>query len=230
MPQEVYKNRFQAVLFDMDGTLADTDMVLVLSYLDLFNKYRPDYKPTIKELVYLSGPALIDTMKASFPKTDPNLLVAEFKEVSKKYYERYMVGFPHTQEMLDTIKARGVKVGIVTSKIRSATDEAVHLLGLDGYFDFIVGLDEVKRPKPDPEGLNRGMAYFGVKPENTLFVGDTVYDYEVAKRAGTSVCLVTWNLRELPMDAHADFYIRDYRELVEVVIDGKQERRDLNYR
>ena len=214
-------NRFKVVLFDMDGTLADTDLMLVLSYVSLFEHFRPDYKPTLKELTYFSGPALTDTLKRVFPDVDPTESLKEFKRISIANYEKYVVGFPHTKPMLDELKNHGIKVGIVTSKLRPATNFTLRLIGLEDYFDFIVGLDEVALPKPDPEGIYKAMHFFGVSPKDVLYVGDTIFDFEAARRAGTKVCLVTWNLRQLPTNIKADYYINDYNELPEVAIHGK---------
>lgn len=213
--------KFKAVLFDMDGTLADTDLVIVCTYLELFKKYRPNYRPTLKQLVYFSGPALTDVLKEYFPGISQDQLLDTFRMVSTGFYEKYVSGYPHTQEMLEALRAAGVKTGIVTNKLRSGTDFTLGLIKLEKYFDFIVGLDEVKNPKPDPEGIYKCADHFGIKPEDILYVGDTIYDYEVAKRAGTKVCLVTWNLREIPADAKPDYYIKDYLELSEVVLNGK---------
>ena len=60
-------NKFELVLFDLDGTLIDTDKLIFMSYRHVFNKYRPDYKLTFEEVISFLGPTLMDTFKVYFP-------------------------------------------------------------------------------------------------------------------------------------------------------------------
>ena len=88
------------------------------------------------------------------------------------------------------LKARGIRLGIVSTK-RSDTLEAIlENRGVLGELDLIIGSDRVKRHKPDPEGLLAAMSRLGAGPEETLFCGDTVLDAGAAQNAGTEFAAV----------------------------------------
>jgi prephenate dehydrogenase len=69
-------NKFELVLFDLDGTLIDTDKLIFMSYRHVFNKYRPDYKLTFEEVINFLGPTLMDTFKVYFPNENHDEMIA----------------------------------------------------------------------------------------------------------------------------------------------------------
>lgn len=208
---------YQVVLFDMDGTIADTDVMIVASFLELMDLYRPDYKPNLRELVYISGPPITETLKRFFPEMDQAFILKEYQTRSKKFYARYVQAFPQTREILLKLKALGLRLGVVTSKMRASTLETLHLIGLSDLFELIIALDDVKAPKPNPEGILKALDYFAVSPKEVLYVGDTVTDDETSDRAGVDGCLVTWTLRTLPSITKAKYRIHTFPELMEVI-------------
>ncbi len=212
---------YDVVLFDMDGTLVDTDLMLVETSMELFRKYRPGYKISLTTLVGFSGPPIEETLHAYFPTQNAVELVEEYKRLSSRYYNDDAMLFPHTIEALDHLVKMGVRLGIVTNKHRQRTLETLELLGISKYFEFIIGYDDVKKPKPDPEGINKCLAYFKVSRERVLFIGDTIYDYAVARGAGVDVALAAWTLRRFSADVKPDIWLDDYSQLAEVVQHGK---------
>ncbi len=100
------------------------------------------------------------------------------------------LGWPAPDQLLRELKARGIGLGIVSTK-RSDTLEAIlENRGVLGELDLIIGSDRVKRHKPDPEGLLAAMSRLGAGPEETLFCGDTVLDAGAAQNAGTEFAAV----------------------------------------
>jgi HAD superfamily hydrolase (TIGR01509 family) len=84
--------------------------------------------------------------------------------------------------------------------------------GLEGYFDIVVCALDVKNPKPHPESLIKIVEYFGIKPSQAIYVGDSVLDEMAAKAAG--IPLVAYNNRDLS----ADYHIKNLKELEEMLI------------
>jgi pyrophosphatase PpaX len=84
-------------------------------------------------------------------------------------------------------------------------------------FDWIITLDEVKKPKPDPDGIRQCLDQFQLKSHDILFVGDTIYDYQAGKNAGVDTALVTWSLRKFDASIQPTFWIDDYARFFEII-------------
>lgn len=99
--------------------------------------------------------------------------------------------YPDVIDTLIRLKAKGVKLGIVTNGFKEDVDQILHRLRLKGYFEVGIGADACKKAKPDAEIFLFALDKLGVRAEETLFVGDDVKkDYEGAKRAGLRALLV----------------------------------------
>ncbi len=212
--------KYELVILDMDGTLVDTDLMLVETVMIMFRKHRPDFKISLSEIVYFSGPPIEDTLANYFPGLDTKALIQEFKDISKQFYDLDAILFPYAKEVLVELKRLGLPIAILTNKHHDRTMETLGMLQIEGLIDYVVGYDDVKKPKPDPEGMLKIIDHFGVLPQKVLFLGDTMYDYEVARRSGVASGLIGWSLRRFPDSVRPDLWLHDYRDLVEVVKNG----------
>jgi pyrophosphatase PpaX len=213
--------KYDIVIFDMDGTLVDTDLMLVESMMALFRKYRPDYKISLSTIIYFSGPPIEDTLAQYFPEVDHATIIQEFKDLSLQYYHLSAMLFPYTAEVLETLHRQGIKLGILTNKHHDRTIDTLKMLNIEHYFDYIVAYDDVEKPKPDPEGMFQIIEHYNVSKDRLLFVGDTIYDYQVAVSSGVDCALIGWSPRRFPAHVRPAHWLTDYRQLVEVVINGK---------
>ena len=207
------------IIFDMDGTLIDTDKVLIETWTEMFDDFLPGYPYTDELFVSFSGPSLKATIDKFFDGMDKEEVVKVYNQRTGKYYDMYASLFEKEVENLRKIKELGYKFAIVTNKIRERTIYCLKLLGLEEFFDFAVCGDDVKVCKPDPEGLIRVLKHYDVKPEDTLYVGDTEYDYFAAKNANIK-CILMTNVPRVY--EHGDEvkpykFVKDYDELYEEI-------------
>jgi len=209
---------YKAVIFDMDGTIVDTDMMIVLSYVEMYRKYRPGYKPSVKKLLSFSGPPLTDTFKAEFPDVPFPEALAFFRKTAKKYYDETVYAYPGLKEVLLQLRELGIKTAIVTSKLNEETLYTLKITGLEGLFDAVVAGDDVAAHKPDPEGVFAVIRGFKIdNKDDVLYIGDTIYDYMTAQNAGIPCMLVTWTPRALPLNAKPRYFLDDWKDFFKVV-------------
>jgi pyrophosphatase PpaX len=208
---------YDLVLFDLDGTIADTELVLVRTMLFFIEQLTPTRKVTLHELLKLSGPPLDQSLASYFPNEDIPALVKAFAAKAREYYPRYAKAFPGIHDVLTVLKSRGVQVGIVTSKLRINALLTLEVIGLKDQFPLLITLDEVKHAKPDPEGILFALSHFHVAAHKTLFVGDTLYDYLAGQRAKVDTALVTWSFKSFAKDVTPTYWLNDFLALKEIV-------------
>ncbi|MDY0345374.1 MAG: HAD-IA family hydrolase [Bacilli bacterium] len=213
---------YKLVLFDMDGTIADTDGMIVATFIEMYRLYRPDYSPTINHMLTFSGPPIFDTLAREFPDLSVDFALSEFKRLSLPNYLKHAKPFPYIHQLTDELQKGGVKIGVVTSKHRYPAEYTLQLIKLEGVFDLLVSYDDVKEAKPNPEGIYQAMKHFEVDDKReVLYVGDTVTDYLTARNAGVDIALVTWTPREIPANLKPDYLLDSFNEFFEVINNGK---------
>lgn len=209
---------YELILFDLDGTLLDSDQMIIETFKELYALYRPDYHPTKEHVLLFSGPQITETLRKEFPGQDQEFLIKEFRNRSTRNYDKYAELYPGVRELIDELNKRHIKFGVVTNKHRYATDYTYKLFKVDGKIPFTVCADEVKHLKPAGDGVHQCMEHFGVKdPQKVIYVGDGQIDYLTAKNAGVKFCYVDWSIRKLDKDAKVDFHIQNYQQFLEEI-------------
>lgn len=213
---------YKLFLFDFDGTILDSDQMIVVTFKQLYDKYRGGKQAPLEHVLTFSGPPIRRTLKQEFPDLNQEMMFDEFVKYSTVNYDKYVKPFPYVIEMLKAFKKHNIKYGLITSKAREATNYALKLTGLDKLFDFVICSDEVKNVKPDPEGVLLAMKHFNVlNKEEVIYIGDNMFDYLTAKNAGVKFGYVTFSPRKLDDGLIADVYIDNFKSFKEDIINGK---------
>lgn len=211
-------NKYKLILFDMDGTIANTDELVVETIYEMYDLYRGGVKTPREKCYYFSGPPIRETIEKEFPGQDAEFLMQEFARLSKDKYDTMVTPYPHSREVKLELKKRGIKLGVVTNKFRGMALHCLEVIGLDDVFDILIGYDDVIEHKPHPEGIYKAMEVFDIKDKKrVLYVGDNPLDDETAKNAGVDSCLVTWGPRKMPENVKPTYKIDDYYDLLEVI-------------
>ena len=196
---------FQAVCFDFDYTLGDCTDSIVAGFqhgLTGLGWPAPD-RETVRGTI---GYMLEDSYAMLTGDHDPEHQAqfrALFSEVAVERQRKETTLFPGAAELLRGLQAKGIKAAIVSTKRGDTIEIIMDNLGLGDTVEMVVGSADVKRPKPDPEGLLTTMERLGVSPEETLFCGDTVLDAGAAKNAGCHFAAVLNGIT--PAEAFAGF-------------------------
>ena len=207
-------HKYEVLLFDLDGTLCDTDEMLIQSFFALYKKYRPAKIRTREELIYFSGPPIKKTLVDEFPDYPFEEIYKAFQETSKELYLPYVKAFENEIETLKKLKEAGYLLGVVTNKGAPLTKYSLEVAHIDGLFDVVISADDVNAPKPSPLGINKALERLAIADKGkVLYIGDNDIDYETACNAGTDAMLVTWGPREIKCIKAAKFAVSSYNEL-----------------
>ena len=182
--RKLAKNKKPVLLFDLDGTVLDTEKIIFESYKHTFKHYKLSPIPSDEELVGVLGPTLQDTISKYLPNVDMDEAVEFYRSYNIENHKKYVKAFPNAKEYITKWKEEGYKIGIVSSKMKD-----VIMLGLDccdmkDLFDVVLGVGEYSLEKPDKSGLIEACKQLNESKDNCIYVGDSVTDIEAAKNAG----------------------------------------------
>jgi len=193
------KRVVRAVVFDFDGTLADTFPHLCRSFRYALAPF-VQREPTDAEIIATFGPPervnllmLLQNPQIGRPGAERFL-----DEAERRYHEHYeglhdaVRLFPGIVEVLETIRGRRWPVGVFTGKSERSARFALRHVGLEPLVQSVVGGDQVAQPKPAPEGLLRLARHFGLPPEEVLFVGDSPGDIVAGRAANAPTVAALW--------------------------------------
>jgi len=189
--------KYEAVLFDLDGTLLDTLEDLKDSVNYIMEKYGFPVR-TLEEVRKAVGNGIRKLVERSVPQgTKEETIEAAFGDFLVYYKENCTVKtkpYPGIGEVLHKLRADGCKLAVVTNKGNEAVQKMIPYY-FEELFEISVGATKEMPKKPAPAQVYYALEKVRVERERALFVGDSQVDVETAKNAGLDSILVTWGFR-----------------------------------
>ena len=209
------KKAIDLVMFDLDGTLADTgrDLANAVNYTRAYFNLEP--LPAAMVLAHV-GRGVEYLLKHSLPEENP-VPLQRVMAVFLRHYEEHLLDttvlYPSVPAVLDYFRSK--RRVVVSNKIYRLTLDVLRGLGLEKEFDAILGGDSAAEKKPHPALIHGALDRFQISATDALMVGDGDTDIEAGKRAGVVTCGVTYGLgrTEDLKAASPDFLIHDLAEL-----------------
>ncbi len=180
------------VIFDLDGTVLDSVELIVESFGHAVREVL-GLELSREELIRGVGRPLLEQM-ACFDPDGAEELVVVYRKFNHREHDLRVSLYPGVADLLLRLRARGVKLGLVTSKSRDTTEMAFRATGIGQLFDAVVCAGETEHHKPNPDPLFRVVELLGGVVDGAVYVGDSPFDIEAAQRAGMRSVGVTWGV------------------------------------
>ena len=208
----------KGILFDNDGTLVDTHNLLLESF-----QYatRTVLGVALPDDVLMSGVGTPLAKQMEGFTDDPALqqeLLDVYRTYNHKRHDEVVHPFPDVKDGLETLRAQGMRMGVVTAKLHELAWRGLELTGLDGYMDCLVGPDDCPKAKPDPAPVLMGCELLGLSPSECLYVGDSPYDMQAGREAGCTTVAALWGMftREVLAAQQPSRFANTFAELPEI--------------
>lgn len=217
----------KAAIFDLDGTIADTlesiaystnvtleSLGLMKRLVEEYNYYAGDGADVLVMRALKAACENEEQAKELYPRAR-----AKYKEVFEDYCMYKVKPFDGMVELLEGLKAKGIKIGVLSNKPHDRAVDVVNELFGEGYFDLVCGQKEGIPKKPDPSGAKIMLDEFGVEASECLYVGDTNVDMQTGKNTGMFTVGVLWGFRDREEleNNNADAIIAHPLELLEYI-------------
>ena len=176
---------YTTYLFDFDYTLVDSSRGIVLCFRNVLERHEHT-DITDEQIKRTIGKTLEESFSILTGIEDTNTLAQYRKEYVKEADEHVnanTVLFPETIHVLQELKAQGAKIGIVSTKYRYRIEELVEKYFPKGFFDIIIGGEDVKEMKPSPQGILKALKKLRRNRKETLYIGDSTVDAQAAFHA-----------------------------------------------
>ncbi len=212
-------NTINTLLFDLDGTLVNTNEIIIESYKHAFKTHLSDSSFTRNEIIEMIGPPL-DKVFSRYTKSPFKVkrMIDTYRAFYKKHEHDYFYLYDGVIDALKKLKKQNFNMAIVTSKFKVSAQPSLEHFNLESLFDVIVTLDDVKNPKPDKEAVEVALSQFK-NVDKALMIGDNASDILSAKNAGILSAGVKWTIKNLKVlqDVNPDYILESMDDLFWIV-------------
>lgn len=217
-----YGISYTAVLFDFDGTLADSYPAITASVNHVRAGYGlpPLSEPEVRRNV---GRAAGYLLEHTVPAGTLEANLAAYRSHHPSVLRSGTRLLPGAAEALKALHERGLLLGVCSNKPVVFTRQLVAYLGIASYLNVVLGPEDVPHPKPAPDMLRAALTRLNIGAEQALYIGDMTVDIQTARAAGVSVWVVPTGSDEIETlrRAYPDRLLRDLAELPELLIAGR---------
>jgi len=205
------------VIFDMDGTLVSTLPLIVHCVNEIVEKYL-GRKLTLEEVISTFGPAareIIRRFTIQLGEIQSKAAIEDYYSCYRRELLRRALLFPGIEELLGKLQKSGKRLAVFTGVERVLMEVTLDSFGLRKYFQVLVAGDDVRKSKPDPEGVRLALNKMRLRPKESAIIGDSPADILAGKGAGVVTIAALWSPenRGDPTSENPDFQFRSVSEL-----------------
>ncbi|HBT73832.1 MAG TPA: HAD family hydrolase [Lysinibacillus sp.] len=204
----------RAIIFDVDGTILDTEQAILQSLQrTLREETQKEY--SFEALRFALGIPGKDALQ--------RLKVDNIEAVHQKWsaavldFSHEVAVFENLEEVIQQLARTSLQMGIVTSKTAQEVADEFDPFGLSGYFQHIVSASDTEKHKPHPEPLLKCLDTLQVAPEEAIYIGDSIYDFQCAKQAGSKFALALWGAKTTTGFKNADYVLQEPKDILTLI-------------
>ncbi|KAF0095423.1 MAG: phosphoglycolate phosphatase [Puniceicoccaceae bacterium 5H] len=208
-----------AVLFDLDGTLIDHFQVIYRCYCYALEKLGLP-RVSFEQVKAAVGGSVSVTMGKLIPAEYVDEAVRLFRERYDEIWKEDIIVLPGVRALVEHFHDKGVLQGMLTNKEGNNARRLAAEVGLDAYLDPIIGTLDTEYRKPQPELVQYTLEQLGATADETVFIGDSPYDFQTARNGGLKCYLAatgSHTVEQLQAETEADGIFTDMVELAREV-------------
>ncbi|PMB76190.1 MAG: hypothetical protein C0177_07445 [Fervidicoccus fontis] len=202
------------IMWDFDGTIADTTDLIIESYQQTFKHFFGFEYPREKILSVFSLPMRESFIALGFEEDIIDRMLNYYRQYHESVFSSRIKAYPGAREIIEELSKEGVVQAIVTSRRRRTTYEGIQLLKIAEFIQEVVCSEDVIRTKPDPEPIEKVLERTNADKKTSFMIGDSQYDQMAAKQANIKFLGALWGPR--PESLYPDknsFLISDFKEV-----------------
>lgn len=213
--------KYKAVLFDLDGTIADTNEIILRTLAETLERASGRVWAH-DEVMGAWGLILREQLRILYPPINLEDAGHFYRRRYSELHDEMLREFTGVNELLELLMAAGYKLGIVTSKKAINAQHTVDDLGIAHFFQCIIAEEDAPRVKPAPDPILAACKRLNISPDDAVYVGDNPDDMIAAHAAGMNAIAVSWSLRSIDelQQAGADYFINSPMDLL-LVLSGE---------
>ena len=210
----------KCVIFDNDGTIADTRGLILPSMRYTTQKCLGKVFPD-EEYASMVGIPLVDQVATYTSDVDKQEeMVKVYREYNEAHHDSEIEKFEGCAEAMSAMKNAGLTLAVATSKLRTLCSRGLKILGIDGFMTTVVGAEDTELHKPHGEPIVFTARKLGFELSRCAYVGDAPFDIQAAKDAGVVSIGVTWGFfdEETLVNEGADHICHNFDELTDLLV------------
>ena len=204
---------FKYVIFDVDGTILDTEKAILKSLQKVLKEEGQDYQQEdLRFALGIPGDATLQ-----------RLGIPDIERVSPKWsktvleFSQEVHIFDGLKEVIEALSASPIRTGIVTSKTKQEVIDEFDPFGISNHFEHIICATDTKNHKPHPEPLLVCLEKMKAIKDESIYIGDSIYDMQCAKSAGVKFALALWGSKSTEGFESADFILKEPKDILGLI-------------
>lgn len=207
---------FKTILFDVDGTIIDTQYVMTKSLQKTLLEEK-QLEVSLEDLHFILGiPGREALKKFSEDNTELEDLLAKWNN-NILLFSEYATLFPDIEKVIKDLHAQGIELGVVTSNTQEEMKNEFDTFGLTQYFKVQITASDTDLHKPNPDPIQKALDDLGANKKETVYVGDSIYDMKSAKSCGVSFAVAQWGAVESSAFTDVDFSLATPQDVMTLV-------------
>lgn len=206
------------ILFDLDGTLLDTNELIIRSFQHTYERHLNKHVDK-EDIIKSFGEILKITIDREFGE-DSDEAIKTYRGFQVGNFEKLISIHNGVVEGIKELHRLGYKMGVVTSRLSESAIKGLKHFGLKDYFESIISADDTEIHKPDPTPALMALAQLGGNVQETMIVGDSSFDILCGKNAGMTSVAVGWSAlpRDIILKCEPDYVVESMEGLVALIV------------